>query len=179
LQIIRDKIETMSETIDALLLLAQVRELDEIDVRQLDMGAVVNQALITLSSLLEESGAAVVLPDVWPLAFGYVPWVREVWLNYLSNAIKYGGKPPRLELGADVPQDGFVRFWVRDNGTALKIAEPIQLFTPFTRLRKSEAEGHGLGLSIVQRIVTKLGGQVGVISEPERGNIFSFTLPTT
>jgi len=59
----------------------------------------------------------------------------------------------------------------------LQLAEPMQLFTPFTRLRKIEVEGHGLGLSIVQRIVTKLGGQVGVVSEPGKGNTFSFTLP--
>jgi signal transduction histidine kinase len=178
LQIIRDKIETMAETIDALLLLAQVRELDEIDVIPLDMGAVVDQALSNLSSLIEKAEATVILPDVWPIALGYAPWVREVWLNYISNAVKYGGKPPRLEVGADAPQDGFVRFWVRDNGHALQMAEPMQLFAPFTRLRKAEAEGHGLGLSIVQRIVTKLGGQVGVVSEPDGGNTFSFTLPT-
>ena len=177
LQIIQNKINVMAETIDALLLLAQVRQLDEIDVRELDMGAVVEQALTNLSSLIEESKAVIVLPDAWPVVSGYEPWVREVWLNYLSNGLKYGGSPPRLELGADPPLAGFVRFWVHDNGSALQIDEPMQLFTPFTRLRKAEVEGHGLGLSIVQRIVTKLGGQVGVVSEPDKGTTFTFTLP--
>lgn len=177
LEIIRDKMETMAETIDALLLLAQVRELNEIDVIQLDMGSVVNQALANLSSLLEKAEATVILPDTWPVALGYAPWVREVWLNYLSNALKYSGKPPRLELGADTLQAGFVRFWIRDNGVGLTLVDPLQLFVPFTRLHKTEAEGHGLGLSIVQRIVTKLGGQVGVTSQPGVGSVFSFTLP--
>jgi signal transduction histidine kinase len=177
LQIIQSKINTMTETIDALLLLAQVHQLDEINVRLVDMGAVVEQVLTNLSPSVEELGAAIILPDAWPVVSGYAPWVREVWLNYLSNGLKYGGSPPRLELGADPPLDGFVRLWVRDNGNALQLAEPMQLFTPFTRLRKTEVEGHGLGLSIVQRIVTKLGGQVGVVSEPGKGNTFSFTLP--
>jgi signal transduction histidine kinase len=177
LQIIQSKINTMTETIDALLLLAQVHQLDEINVRPVDMGTVVEQVLTNLSPSVEELGAAIILPDAWPVVSGYAPWVREVWLNYLSNGLKYGGSPPRLELGADPPLDGFVRLWVRDNGNALQLAEPMQLFTPFTRLRKIEVEGHGLGLSIVQRIVTKLGGQVGVVSEPGKGNTFSFTLP--
>jgi signal transduction histidine kinase len=177
LRIIQSKINTMTETIDALLLLAQVHQLDEINVRPVDMGAVVEQVLTNLSPSVEELGAAIILPDAWPVVSGYAPWVREVWLNYLSNGLKYGGSPPRLELGADPPLDGFVRLWVRDNGNALQLAEPMQLFTPFTRLRKTEVEGHGLGLSIVQRIVTKLGGQVGVVSEPGKGNTFSFTLP--
>jgi len=51
------------------------------------------------------------------------------------------------------------------------------LFTPFIRLHKERAEGHGLGLSIVQQIAEKLGGQVGVESEPKQGSLFYFTLP--
>ena len=119
------------------------------------------------------------LPDHWPIALGYSPWIEEVWVNYISNAIKYGGRPPRVELGATVQADGMVRFWVRDDGSGLTPAEQAQLFVPFTRLNKTPAKGNGLGLSIVRRIVEKLGGQVGVESEglPGRGCVFSFTLP--
>jgi signal transduction histidine kinase len=70
-----------------------------------------------------------------------------------------------------------VRFWVRDNGPGLPPEEQTRLFTPFTRLNQTRARGHGLGLSIVRRIVEKLGGQVGVESEVGRGSVFSFTLP--
>jgi signal transduction histidine kinase len=51
------------------------------------------------------------------------------------------------------------------------------LFTPFTRLNQVRAKGHGLGLSIVRRIVEKLGGQVGVESQIGQGSSFFFTLP--
>ncbi|MBC7869758.1 MAG: sensor histidine kinase, partial [Chitinophagaceae bacterium] len=113
----------------------------------------------------------------WPLAAGYAPWVEEVWTNYLSNALKYGGKPPSIELGADEQPDGMVRFWVRDNGNGLTPEEQTRVFTPFTRLNQVKVEGHGLGLSVVQRIVDKLGGQVGLESSVGQGSIFSFTLP--
>ncbi len=74
--------------------------------------------------------------------------------------------------------DGMVRFWVRDNGPGLTPEDQTRLFVPFTRLDQIRVEGHGLGLSIVRRIVEKLGGQVGVESEglPGRGSVFSFTL---
>ena len=43
------------------------------------------------------------------------------WVNYLGNAIKYGGQPPRLESGADTQPDGMICFWVRDNGPGLTL----------------------------------------------------------
>jgi signal transduction histidine kinase len=109
---------------------------------------------------------------------GYAPWIEEVWMNYISNGIKYGGKPPRLELGAECLSGGAVRFWIRDNGVGVAPAQQSQLFVPFSRLHQIRAQGHGLGLSIVQRIVNKLGGEVGVESDGEHGSLFFFTLPT-
>jgi signal transduction histidine kinase len=110
---------------------------------------------------------------------GYAQWVEEVWANYISNAIKYGGTPPRIELGAEQQPDGSVRYWVHDNGVGLSQEAITQLFTAFTRLDKVRATGHGLGLSIVKRIVEKLNGTVDIQSEgaPGQGSIFSFTLP--
>jgi signal transduction histidine kinase len=130
-----------------------------------------------LAYMIDECSAEITLPDSWPIALGYGPWVEEVWVNYLSNALKYGGQPPRIEVGATVQADGTVRFWVCDNGPGLASEEQARLFTPSTRFDQVRAKGHGLGLSIVRRIVRKLGGQVGVESEIGQGSIFSFTLP--
>ena len=115
--------------------------------------------------------------DSWPRALGHAAWVEEVWANYLSNAIKYGGQPPRVMLGAEPQQDGMVRYWVRDNGPGLAPEDQARLFTPFTRLDQVRVKGHGLGLSIVRRIVEKLGGQVGVESQLGQGSTFFFILP--
>jgi signal transduction histidine kinase len=166
----------MSRIIDELLLLAEVRKA-KTKATRLDMGAIVADAQQQLAQSIETNHVEISLPDTWPVALGYAPWIEEVWANYISNAIKYGGQPPYLELGASRQAGGMIRFWVHDNGPGLTPEEQEVLFTPFTRLDQVRATGHGLGLSIVKRIVEKLDGQVGVESEPGRGSFFYFTLP--
>jgi two-component system, sensor histidine kinase and response regulator len=73
--------------------------------------------------------------------------------------------------------DGMVHCWVRDHGRGLTPEEQAKLFTPFTRLDQARLTGYGLGLSIVRRIVEKLGGQVGLESQLGQGSTFSFALP--
>jgi PAS domain S-box-containing protein len=165
----------MDDITEALLLLAQVPQM-EVEMEPLDMAHVVNETLLHLGRMIEEQQAEIVLPDAWPEALGYGPWVEEVWFNYLSNAMRYGGRPPRVELGATAQPDGRVRFWVRDNGDGLTPEAQARLFTPFTRLDETRAMGHGLGLSIVRRIVEKLDGQAGVESKVGQGSTFTFTL---
>jgi signal transduction histidine kinase len=165
----------MSSIIDGLLLLAGVRKM-EVEMRPLDMESIVVEAMQRVAGIAQERQAEIILPETWPLALGYEPWVEEVWVNYLSNAVKYGGQPPRVEVGAMAESGGMVRFWVRDNGPGLTPEAQARLFTPFTRLDQVRAKGHGLGLSIVRRIVKKLGGQVGVESKVGQGSVFTFTL---
>lgn len=104
----------------------------------------------------------------------------------MSNALKYGGRPPRLELGGEllpnVSDSSLItsrpaRFWVKDNGPGLTPEQQARLFTPFERLSQVKVSGYGLGLSIVKRIVEKLGGTAGVESEVGYGSTFYFTLP--
>jgi two-component system sensor histidine kinase/response regulator len=165
----------MSNIVDELLLLAEVSDA-EVVIHPLDMATVVASAQERLAHMIQDYQAEIILPAAWPAAEGYEPWIEEVWVNYLSNAIKYGGTPPRIELDSEVQADGMVRFWVHDNGAGIAPAAQAQLFKPFTRLSSIRARGHGLGLSVVLDIVTKLGGQVGVDSAPGQGTTFSFTL---
>jgi signal transduction histidine kinase len=176
----------MSNVIDALLLLARVRKM-EAHVQPLDMASIVTEAQQRLATLIGEYQAQIIVPDTWPVALGYGPWVEEVWVNYLSNAIKYGGRPPRVELGADLvamdprraegAERESVRFWVRDNGPGLTPEQRARLFTPLVRLDQVEIKGHGLGLAIVRGIVEKMGGQVQVTSQVGQGSVFAFILP--
>jgi len=69
-----------------------------------------------------------------------------------------------------------IRFWVKDNGSGISPEDQQRLFKPFTRLSLAPVEGHGLGLSIVQSIVEKLGGEAGVASVVGQGSRFYFTL---
>lgn len=168
----------MSSVIHELQLLAGVRKAAFTSSR-LDMAAVVAEARQRLAYMIEEYQAEIILPENWPEAWGYAPWIEEVWTNYMSNAIKYGGRPPSIRLGAVVETDDMVCFWVQDNGPGLSPEQRARLFTPFTQLGKVRATGHGLGLSIVRRIVENLGGKVGVESKgvPGQGSLFIFTLP--
>ena len=166
----------MSSIVRELMLLAQVRR-EDVVARPLDMAAIVATVLQQLAPMLEEYQAEVVVPQEWPVAQGYAAWVEEIWVNYISNALKYGGEPPRVELGATMQADGQVRFWAKDNGRGISQEDQERLFVPFTQLDQANTKGHGLGLSIVGRIVEKLQGRVGVESEMGLGSIFSFTLP--
>jgi signal transduction histidine kinase len=141
------------------------------------MAPIVCEAQQRLADLVRSYEAEIVLPDSWPKALGYGPWIEEVWVNYISNAIKYGGRPPRVEVGATPEAGGLVRFWVRDNGVGMSAEEQSRLFQPFTRLDQVRAKGYGLGLSIVRRIMDRLAGQVEVESQVGVGSTFSFVLP--
>jgi two-component system sensor histidine kinase/response regulator len=168
----------MDDIVREMLLLAAVRTQD-VPCEPLEMAGLVEGARHRLDHLFDEYQAEIVLPVAWPAVMGYGPWIEQVWVNYLSNALKYGGRPPRLELGACVEPDGLARFWVHDNGAGIPPAIQPRLFAPFTRLGQGQAEGQGLGLSIVRRMVERLGGQVAVESTglPGQGSTFSFTLP--
>jgi signal transduction histidine kinase len=167
----------MNRIIEELLLLSGMRDRQAPSRPIPDMASVFAEALARTAPLLREASAQITHADDWPLVRGYGPWIEEVWVNYLSNAVKYGGEPPLVEVGWTAQTDGMVFFWVRDNGAGLSREAQSRLFTPFTRLDQARAAGHGLGLSIVRRIVERLGGRVGVDSVPGQGSTFFFTLP--
>jgi signal transduction histidine kinase len=180
----------MNDIIESILVLAGIKKIDENEFGTISMLHTVDSALQRLSYNIESSGVQVKKPDNWPSAVGYAPWVVEIWVNYLSNAIKYGGDSyrqlkPIIEIGFDSgektskAEPEHIRFWVKDNGAGIQSNKINSLFTEFTRLHSTKYEGFGLGLSIVKTIVSKLNGTVGVESEEGNGSLFYFTLPTT
>jgi signal transduction histidine kinase len=181
LETIADSSQKMARVVDELLLLAQMRQTD-VQIVPLNMAAVVSEALKRLQPTIEAKRGEIALPAAWPSAEGHAAWVEEVWVNYISNALKYGGQPPQVVLGAE-PEGPMMRFWVRDNGLGLSPEAQGHLFTEFTQLQQENRAGHGLGLSIVRRIVEQLGGEVGVESTQSRedghGSTFYFTLPAS
>ncbi|GJM42887.1 MAG: hypothetical protein DHS20C20_31690 [Ardenticatenaceae bacterium] len=176
LEIIQKSGHKMASIIDALLLLAGVREM-EVPIAPLDMALIVDEARQRLAHLNRQHGVHVELPEKWPVAVGYAPWIEEIWVNYVSNGIKYGGHPPKLTLGATPVADNMIKFWIKDNGIGISPEAREKLFIPFTQLNLRHDSGYGLGLSIVQRIVNRLGGEVGAESAPSGGGMFWFTLP--
>lgn len=167
----------MNNVLSEILLLASVDRSD-IQTTTLDMGRIVAEAKKRLAFEISEYAADIQHGDEWPQALGYTPWIEEVWVNYISNGLKYGGDSPVLELGAAPSKDGMVRFWVKDYGIGIAKEDQQKLFKVHTRLHQSRARGEGVGLSIVRRIIEKCGGKVGVESELGEGSTFWFCLPS-
>ena len=197
LHIISKNVRTMDNIIQELLLLSRIRDVDEVETGPLDMKRILRSVRARLIDDIEKADATFILPNQWPVSQGHIVWVEQVWINYISNGIKYGGSPPRLEAGFSYEKPNLaticcpdidassenaedieeIYFWLRDNGVGLTPEEQARLFVPFERLDQMRVEGHGLGLSIVRRIVERLGGRVGIDSAVGQGSLFWFTLP--
>ncbi|MEZ4672381.1 MAG: tetratricopeptide repeat protein [Anaerolineae bacterium] len=170
--------QKLDDIVGALLSLAKARKA-EILPHEVDMSATVSEAQKRLEPVIHKRNAVIQIENQLHPAMGHASWLEEVWVNYIGNAIKYGGDIPIVKVGSIREPDGFIRYWVCDNGVGLKPEEQAQLFTKFERLGQNKIEGHGLGLTIVKTIVEKLGGQVSVSSAgvAGEGSTFGFTLP--
>lgn len=115
-----------------------------------------------------------------PPCYGDRTLLKQLWINLLSNAFKYSSRreSPLIEIGCETI-DGQRTWFVRDNGAGFNMAYAQKLFQVFQRLHTgSEFPGTGIGLAIVQRIVTRHGGRVWAVSAEDQGATFYFTLDT-
>jgi signal transduction histidine kinase len=104
--------------------------------------------------------------------------LKQVWVNLLSNALKYTSKREKavVEVGCRTV-DGAPTFFVRDNGAGFNMRSAVKLFEPFERLHPSdEYAGTGVGLALVRRVVSRHGGRVWAEAAVDQGATFSFTL---
>lgn len=105
--------------------------------------------------------------------------IRQVWVNLVGNAIKFssGRERPLIEIGS-VSGWAETTYYVRDNGAGFNQAHAGKLFGVFNRLHDArEFEGTGVGLAIVQRIITRMNGKVWAEGKPDEGATFYFSLP--
>ena len=104
--------------------------------------------------------------------------MEQILSNLIGNAVKYLGTPalPQIEIGK-TDRSGSVEFYVRDNGIGIDPAYQTKIFEPFQRLKEVEAEGSGVGLAIVKKIMDNVGGQLRVESAKGAGATFFFSWP--
>jgi signal transduction histidine kinase len=107
-----------------------------------------------------------------PAVVGNEAALTQCFSNLLNNAIKFvpAGTNPRVRISAE-RRGEIVRFWVSDNGIGIADQHREIIFGMFQRLDTSY-QGTGIGLTIVRKTVERMGGQVGVESEPGQGSRF-------
>jgi light-regulated signal transduction histidine kinase (bacteriophytochrome) len=118
--------------------------------------------------------------DLLPVAQGEPTLLAQVWTNLLSNAVKFTARVPEPQITVGATTDGTETiYFVRDNGAGFDPQYAAKLFGVFQRLhRRSEFEGTGVGLAIVQRVILRHGGRVWAESVVEQGATFYFTVGT-
>lgn len=173
---IEESANRMRVIINDLLNLAGIHK-QAVDLEPVGLGAVMQDALRQIDHMDGFAEAQIDLPDDWPLVWGHASLIEQVLTNYMTNAIKYGGHPAHIQVAATLLPDAMVHVTVQDNGMGIPSKDIPRLFKPFTRLVGDTAEGNGIGLSIVKRIIERLNGKVTVESAVGQGSIFGFTLP--
>jgi signal transduction histidine kinase len=133
------------------------------------------------NELMFEEGENIPVFDIQylPNAKGDKSLIRQVWINLISNAIKYSRNKPTtaIEIGA-FEQDSLMVYFVKDKGAGFDMQYYDKLFGVFQRLHSQEEfEGTGIGLAIVQKIVDRHKGSVWAESVLDQGTSFYFSLP--
>lgn len=168
----------MARMIDQMLRFTQLRKIDDV-VKPVDIRPAVEAAIARFEDVIQANHITVILEDPLLPVVGVDGWLEEVFANFIGNAIKYRGEDnlaPTILIRSK-RQNQLIRYEVQDNGIGIAPEHYKRLFEMFTRLYTVKADGFGLGLSIVHRIITRLKGTVGVESEEGKGSTFWFTLP--
>ena len=167
----------MGELIDDLLAFSKLGR-KQVTVSEINMTALVN---LVREELLFEEGENIPEFNVTslPPAKGDQSLIKQVWINLISNAIKYSKYKPKtnIEIGA-YQKDNLVVYYIKDKGAGFDMQYYDKLFGVFQRLHSQEEfEGTGIGLAIIQKIVHRHNGTVWAESKLNEGTCFYFSLP--
>ncbi|MBN1450762.1 MAG: HAMP domain-containing protein [Anaerolineales bacterium] len=175
LGLVRSNTQQMGRLIDDLLSFSRLSR-QPVNRRKVETADLVRQVLETLQSDLEGRGVEVEIGEL-PACQGDPTLVKQVWMNLLSNALKFTREreSPRIKIGCK-NKNGEQIYFVKDNGVGFDMQYEDKLFGVFQRLHRSDKfEGTGVGLAIVQRIIQRHGGRVWAEAELNVGATFYFT----
>ena len=114
----------------------------------------------------------------FPLAACHRAYLRQVFDNLISNAVKFSGDRPDFEIRISAERRAErLSVSVADNGIGIPPLQRERVFEPFVRLDSTATRGSGIGLAIVKRIVEQYGGRVWIESSAAGGCTVRFTLP--
>ncbi|MFC1959835.1 ATP-binding protein [Chloroflexota bacterium] len=183
MKMIRRSILTMRQLIDDLLDLAHIDAGLDIQTNDLNISAVLEEAVMSLINLADEKRQDVALnvPENLPLITGDEKRLRQIIVNLVSNAIKYTPPQGQVTIAAE-PRDDAIIISIKDTGLGISPEDQAQIFERFFRVRRPETdgiEGTGLGLAIVKSLVEAHGGEIGIESRLGEGSTFYFTVPVS
>jgi len=176
LQVIRESAQRMGQLIDDLLTFSRLGR-QPLSMQSVETEPLVRAALADMNADCMGRKIEINVGGLPPCE-GDPALLKQVWVNLLSNAMKYTRKRERavVEVGC-VEQKGEQVFFVRDNGTGFDMQYAHKLFGVFQRLHRAEEyEGTGVGLAIVQRVIHRHGGRVWAEASVDRGATFYFTV---
>lgn len=175
--VVRESSRKMEHLIDDLLAFSRTGR-QPIRAREIDMGSLAGEAWKEVRAGWPDRQPDFTLRPL-PRSWGDPALLKQVWLNLLSNSMKYSGKrdKPVIEVSAE-DQGSTVTYRVRDNGAGFDMRYVEKLFGVFQRLHpESEFSGTGVGLAIVQRVVARHNGRVWAEGKVDEGATFHFSLP--
>jgi PAS domain S-box-containing protein len=174
---IMNNAKKMGRLIDDLLNFSRIGR-KEMQKGQVDMNSMIQGMVRDYNSQIEQRIIDFKINPIDP-ALADIDLIRQVWINLISNAVKYTGHKEKamIEIGS-YPENGEVIFYIKDNGAGFDMRYYDKLFGVFQRLhRDSEFEGTGVGLAIVNRIINKHNGRLWGEGEVNKGASFYFALP--
>jgi len=169
--------QRMGNLIDNLLAFSRIGRASMVKV-EVSMDTLVNEVLAEIQPDLVERQIEWVLSPL-PSAQGDVNLLRQVWVNLISNAVKYSRprNPARIEIGCERHPAELV-YYIKDNGVGFEMQFADKLFGVFNRLHpEREFEGTGVGLANVRRIAQRHGGRTWADAKLDEGATFYFSLP--
>jgi signal transduction histidine kinase len=176
LAIVMSELDRMSRLVDDMILLAKAERTDFLHLASNDVAELTEELFAKAKALAERDW------QLDELAIGQVVLDREriteAVMNLAQNATQHTQRGDTIALGSTVARGKF-RFWVRDTGEGIPLADQKRIFERFARASNSRrrSEGAGLGLSIVRAIVEAHGGQVLLRSKLSSGSMFTIVLP--
>jgi PAS domain S-box-containing protein len=176
LRTIRKGAQRMGNLIDDLLAFSRLSRLP-LTRQAVSMDALAREMMAELLALEAGRGIDVSI-DALPPCEGDPALLRQVWMNLLSNALKYTRKREHATVRVSSrDEEGHMVYFVQDNGTGFDMLYADKLFGVFQRLhRQDEFEGTGVGLAIVQRIVNRHGGRIWTEASVDAGATFYFSV---
>ena len=175
--IIKNNTQKMGTLIDDLLTFSRMARLD-MNKTVIDTNIMVEQAIQEIGQKNKRNLISWIIHPMSSM-HGDVNTLYQVWINLLSNAVKYsaGQSNPKIEISSITESDQTV-FKIKDNGVGFDPAYVDKLFKVFQRLHATnEFEGTGVGLAIVEKIISRHGGKVWAEGEVDKGASFYFSLP--